>query len=98
MPLRPRFRHALFHLTTVLPHAAPDKMRFALRSQEFYLLGTEWVARTRIMKLIVMTGVSSGIGRVAAERLTQRGHRVIAGACDLVTTEAALTLDGECTY
>ena len=40
------------------------------------------------MKIIVMTGVSSGIGRVAAERLTERGHRVIAGACDLVSTEA----------
>jgi NAD(P)-dependent dehydrogenase (short-subunit alcohol dehydrogenase family) len=40
------------------------------------------------MKIVVMTGVSSGIGRVAAERLTERGHRVIAGACDLVSTEA----------
>ena len=40
------------------------------------------------MKIIVMTGVSSGIGRVAAERLTERGHRVIAGACDCVSTEA----------
>jgi NAD(P)-dependent dehydrogenase (short-subunit alcohol dehydrogenase family) len=40
------------------------------------------------MKIVVMTGVSSGIGRVAAEQLTERGHRVIAGACDLVFTEA----------
>lgn len=40
------------------------------------------------MKIIVMTGVSSGIGRVAAERLIERGHHVIAGACDLVSTEA----------
>jgi NAD(P)-dependent dehydrogenase (short-subunit alcohol dehydrogenase family) len=39
------------------------------------------------MKIVVMTGVSSGIGRVAAERLIERGHRVI-GACDLVPTEA----------
>jgi NAD(P)-dependent dehydrogenase (short-subunit alcohol dehydrogenase family) len=38
------------------------------------------------MKIIVMTGVSSGIGKVAAERLTERGHRVIGG--DLVSTKA----------
>jgi len=41
------------------------------------------------MKAIVMTGVSSGIGRVAAKRLTNRGHRLIVGACDLVSMEAA---------
>ena len=40
------------------------------------------------MKIVVMTGVSSGIGKVAAEQLTERGHRVIAGACDLVSKEA----------
>jgi NAD(P)-dependent dehydrogenase (short-subunit alcohol dehydrogenase family) len=38
------------------------------------------------MKTIVMTGVSSGIGRVAAELLTERGHRVI--GADLVSTKA----------
>jgi NAD(P)-dependent dehydrogenase (short-subunit alcohol dehydrogenase family) len=47
----------------------------------------EW-SSNEIMKIIVMTGVSSGIGRVATEQLTERGHRVIAGACDLVSTEA----------
>jgi NAD(P)-dependent dehydrogenase (short-subunit alcohol dehydrogenase family) len=41
------------------------------------------------MTVIVMTGVSSGIGRVAAKRLTNRGHRLIVGACDLVSMEAA---------
>jgi NAD(P)-dependent dehydrogenase (short-subunit alcohol dehydrogenase family) len=40
------------------------------------------------VKIIVMTGVSSGIGRVAAELLAERGHRVIGGACDLVPSEA----------
>jgi len=35
-----------------------------------------------------MTGVSSGIGRVAAERLTEQGHQVIAGACDLIPAKA----------
>jgi len=28
-PLRPHFRHTPSHLTTVLPHPAPGKMRFA---------------------------------------------------------------------
>jgi NAD(P)-dependent dehydrogenase (short-subunit alcohol dehydrogenase family) len=32
------------------------------------------------MKQIVMTGATSGIGRVAAKRLVAHGHRVIAGA------------------
>jgi NAD(P)-dependent dehydrogenase (short-subunit alcohol dehydrogenase family) len=41
------------------------------------------------MKVIVMTGASSGIGRVAAKRLIERGHRLIAGACDIVSMEAA---------
>ena len=36
-----------------------------------------------------MTGVSSGIGRVAAKRLTERGHRLIGGACDIFSMEAA---------
>lgn len=36
-----------------------------------------------------MTGASSGIGRVAAKRLTDRGHRLIVGACDFVSMEAA---------
>jgi NAD(P)-dependent dehydrogenase (short-subunit alcohol dehydrogenase family) len=41
------------------------------------------------MKIIVMTGVSSGIGRVAARRLTERGHRLVGGACDIDPMEAA---------
>jgi len=35
-------------------------------------------------KTIVMTGVSSGIGRTAAESLAKRGWRVIGGDCNLV--------------
>jgi NAD(P)-dependent dehydrogenase (short-subunit alcohol dehydrogenase family) len=47
------------------------------------------------MKIIVMTGASSGIGKVAAQRLTERGHRVIGGVCDLTSPETveALPLD-----
>jgi NAD(P)-dependent dehydrogenase (short-subunit alcohol dehydrogenase family) len=41
------------------------------------------------MKVIVMTGISSGIGKVAAKRLAERGCRVIGGACDLVSMKAA---------
>jgi NAD(P)-dependent dehydrogenase (short-subunit alcohol dehydrogenase family) len=41
------------------------------------------------MKVIVMTGISSGIGKVAAKRLAERGYRVIGGACDLVSMKAA---------
>ncbi len=36
-----------------------------------------------------MTGISSGIGKVAAKRLAERGYRVIGGACDLVSMNAA---------
>lgn len=39
-----------------------------------------------------MTGVSSGIGRDAVERLINRGHHVIGGACDLVSMEGAEVL------
>jgi NAD(P)-dependent dehydrogenase (short-subunit alcohol dehydrogenase family) len=45
------------------------------------------------MKVIVMTGISSGIGKVAAKRLAGRGCRVIGGACDLVSMKAARPLD-----
>jgi NAD(P)-dependent dehydrogenase (short-subunit alcohol dehydrogenase family) len=41
------------------------------------------------MKVIVMTGISSGIGSVAAKRLTERGHRLIGGACDIDSMKAA---------
>jgi NAD(P)-dependent dehydrogenase (short-subunit alcohol dehydrogenase family) len=41
------------------------------------------------MKVIVMTGISSGIGKVSAKRLAERGYRVIGGACDLVSMKAA---------
>jgi len=52
---------------------------------------TGW-SRTKTMKTIVMTGASSGIGRVAAERLLGRGHRVIGGACDSGSPEAVEVL------
>jgi NAD(P)-dependent dehydrogenase (short-subunit alcohol dehydrogenase family) len=41
------------------------------------------------MKVIVMTGISSGIGSVAAKRLIARGHRLIGGACDIDFMESA---------
>ena len=40
------------------------------------------------MKIIVMTGASSGIGEEAARRLIKRGHRVIAGSCDRISAES----------
>jgi NAD(P)-dependent dehydrogenase (short-subunit alcohol dehydrogenase family) len=42
-----------------------------------------------MMRTIVMTGITSGIGRVAAEALLERGHQVIGGARGATTMAGA---------